>query len=137
MVRGLQRASPKRLSCLLSRNRDDKLKKSPHTLGIAGATTGRFSPAWDEIAKRLQHWKKVALIFLRLPEDTGQTFFDERVIRRGLCFGLASALMLGALLPLFLQRSTTSPVFNLILFGVTSALALLSVCAMLVINLID
>jgi hypothetical protein len=64
-------------------------------------------------------------------------FFDERVIRRGLYFGLASALMPGALLPLFLQRSTTSPVLNLILFGVTSALALLSVCAMLVINLID
>jgi hypothetical protein len=129
-------------------NRDDKARKGRHALAAANAAVETFcknfswslvkcSPVWHEIARLLQRCKAAVLIFLRLQEDAGRTFFDRKVIRRGLYFGLASALMLGGLLMSFLQQSTTSPVLVLIICGVTSVLALLSVSAMLIINLID
>jgi len=140
--------SRKQESRTINSDCDDKTKKTFHTLTAANASIRRlfksrpsiglvrYSAVRGEIARRLQRFKKVAGSLLKLPDGTGEAFFDAQATRRGLYCGLASALMVGALLVL-LQPSTASPVLTLILYAVTSVLVLLSLSAMLIISLTE
>jgi hypothetical protein len=83
--------------------------------------------------RRVARFLASSLALLDLLRDAIGPFFRREGVRRGLLFGLASFLILGVLVVLLARPSTFSPAQTI----VVSVLVLMSVVAMLVMDLFD